>query len=92
MEIALCVLLGLAIAGLVVSPLILNKAQTKTIQDLNDRIAAKDLEQFKYWNEVYPKAVADQGKKEKDLIKERKKFEKKATPADRESREAARAF
>ena len=56
-------LLGLAILGLIVAPVILVRCFIKENASLHDRLAAKSLEEFKYFKEVYPKEVELYNKK-----------------------------
>jgi len=88
MEIMLGILLALAIVGLVASPIILTRLHQKIEMDLNDRLGAKSLEDYKYWREVYPRAV------EKEEVKEkaRNEMKKKLSPADLAAHEMARGL
>lgn len=50
-------LLALAIVGLIAGPVILVRVAIKQNADLHDRLAAKSLEDYKYFKEGYPEEV-----------------------------------
>ena len=57
------ILLGLAILGLIVAPVILVKCFIKENASLHDRLAARSLDEFNYFKKVYPKEVEAYSKK-----------------------------
>ena len=59
------ILLGMAILGLVAEAVLITRMFQKQIADLNDRLATKSIEEYKYYKEVYPKEVEAEEKKQK---------------------------
>ena len=50
-------ILALAVVGLVVGPIVIVRYAIKQNADLHDRLAAKSLEDYKYFKEGYPEEV-----------------------------------
>ena len=80
------ILLGMAIIGLVAEAVIIVRLFQKQIEVLNDRLASKSIEEFKYYQTVYPKEVKAEEEKQKLSAKEAKK---QYSPADAFRRDVA---
>ena len=83
------ILLGLAILGLTVSPLIIMRYAIKQNADLHDRLAAKSMDEYKYYRDQYPKEVAAWDKKRGEDEDEKGMGVPELLPEERLRRKAA---